>query len=195
MKKYGIIIFICLGLILVGCTNKEVTPTIEKTTESVAKSFKELYPEVDDNHPFKETDIYKILEMFEQKETSIVFFGFPDCPKCHQVATVLSLAAENNAVKKIYYFNPLSARDNNTKEYRKLVDIIADILPSDEYGKKSLQVPLVLFIEQGQVKTYQSGSVNEAPVDKKILDEVQSTTLINIFDTKLKQMNLIDCNC
>lgn len=195
MKKYGILIFIFIGLILVGCTSKEVTPTIEKTTESVAKSFKELYPEVDENHPFKETDIYKVLEMFDQKETGIIFFGFPKCPKCHQVATTLSLAAQNNGVKKINYFNPLSARTNDTKEYQKLVNILSDILPSNEYGEKSLQVPLVIFVEQGLVKTYQSGSLNEAPIDNKVLDVTQSTKLINIFDTKLKQMNLIDCDC
>lgn len=194
MKKYAILLVIGF-ILLLGCSSEKVAPTIEKTTKSVAKSFKELYQEVDAKHPFEEIDIYQVLDLFDKKQTAIIFFGFPECPKCHQVASALSTAAQNNDIKKINYFNPLTSRNNNTQEYQALVNILKDILPTNEFGDKSLQVPLVVVMEKGVVKTYWAGSLNEAPVDIETLDDAQNIKLINILDSKLKSINIIDCAC
>jgi len=189
MKKVYIIILSMLVLILVGCNNQEAAPSIKKTSEKVVLSFKEEYPNVTEEHPFIERNIYQIEKIFNDKMTGTIFFGFPDCPKCQQVTVPLEKAAINNNIKTISYFNPLIAREQNNEDYQKMISYFSEILPTDEYGDKTLITPLVLFVKDGLIIDYHQGSLVTAPVDSDNLDETMTNELINIIDNKFKKMN------
>lgn len=188
MKKVYIVILSMLVLILVGCNNQEAAPSIKKTSEKVVLSFKEEYPNVTEEHPFIERNIYQIEKIFNDKMTGTIFFGFPDCPKCQQITVPLEKAAINNNIKTISYFNPLIAREQNNEDYQKMISYFAEILPSDEYGHKTLTVPLILFVKEGTVIDYHQGSLDQALIESKTLDDALNNQLINIFDAKLKKI-------
>jgi thiol-disulfide isomerase/thioredoxin len=187
MKKSVLVIIILLGLVLVGCSTGNLTPSIEPAKKRVVTSFKELYPEAGAEHPFTEVDVYQVVKKLEGN--AIIFFGFPECPKCHQIVTALTEAANLNEVETIYYFNPVEVRTKNTKEYQTITTYLAEILPSNEKGEPTINVPLVVFIKEGHIINYHAGSVNEAPIKDKTLSVEQKAILVNIFDKAIKEMN------
>lgn len=189
MKKSYIIILFLGIMVLIGCTNQQAAPSIKPEKEKVVLSFKEEYPNVTEEHPFVERNIYQIEKIFQDQMTGIILFAFPDCPKCQQITAPLEQVAKNNNIQIISYFNPLLARKNNTQDYQKMISYFSEILPTDEYGEKTLITPLVLFVKDGLIIDYHQGSLVTAPVDSDNLDETMTNELINIIDNKLKKMN------
>ena len=64
---------------------------------------------------------------------------------------MLNEVADIEGLEKIYYFNILEDRKNNTKEYQKIVDILHDYLQYDEEGNKRIYVPAVIFVSKGEI--------------------------------------------
>ena len=93
-------------LVVTGCTKEE--------TDS--KKFKEEYPQVSEFNMFtykSADDIIKILE----HGTAIVYLGFPECPWCQAYVPMLNEVADSEGLEKIYYYNILNDRKDNTDNY------------------------------------------------------------------------------
>ena len=122
--------------------------------------------------------IYKtadeISDMIDNKETFVVYFGFPSCPWCRSMLETLFKVAEDNKISKIYYVNVLDIRDvkeldeNNevkttkkgTNGYNKLLERLSDLLDDYELatdddnkistGEKRIYAPNVVAIVNGK---------------------------------------------
>jgi len=186
MKKKLFVVAILVIFLLIGCTYG-LTPTIESEEENIAATFIEQFPEVNSEHSFVEIDEYEVVRKLRQEEKAIIFFGFEECPKCHHVAIALAEAAIDNELDRIDYFNPFDIRNRNTREYQEIVEFLADILPDNEKGQPTLNVPLVVFIDEGEIVFYHMGSVRGASTRENVLTDEQQTALMRIFDNKIKQ--------
>ena len=69
-------------------------------------------------------EINKILE----NGTGVLYLGFPECPWCRGYIPYLNEVAMNEHLDKIYYFNILNDRKNNTSGYKKTVELLNDYL-------------------------------------------------------------------
>ena len=154
MKKEKIILFVVLVAIIVLVIfsaykyfSKENT-VLEKKTD--AEKFALEYTKLTNDNVFVYRNIDEIIRIFEHG-TGIVYLGFPECPWCQEYVYYLNETAKEYGVEKIYYFNILGDRDNNTDNYLKLVDILDEYLQYDEEGNKRIYVPAVIAIKDGEI--------------------------------------------
>ena len=125
-KRLLLIIPMIFALLLVGCTNheKEISDS-----ERFAKEYTELT--TDNYFVYRNSEeIIKILE----HGTGVVYLGFPECPWCKAYVPMLNEVADIEGLEKIYYYNILEARKNNTEDYQKMVEILSDYLQYDSEG-------------------------------------------------------------
>jgi len=143
----SILLVLIIGIITAALIlNKEKKPQ-EKTD---GEKFSEEYTEVDKENVFVYRSIEEIIKILENG-TGIVYLGFPECPWCQTYVKYLNEVAKDLAVDKIYYYDILEDRKDNTEEYQKVVEILKDYLQYDEEGNKRVYVPSVISIKKGEI--------------------------------------------
>lgn len=153
----GILIGIILIIIVLGTfalpfiiVEKEEPKKEPDTEEKEEKKFVDEYPKVGKDNVFVIKNIDEIIKILENG-TGIVYLGFPECPWCQAYVTYLNDVAKENDVDKIYYFNILNDRKDNTKKYQKIVDLIGEYLQYDDEGNKRVYVPAVIAVKKGKI--------------------------------------------
>lgn len=140
-----IILIICsviLGIILLNYNND--------TQINDADKFSQEYKQVDEDNVFVYRNIDEIINILKNG-TGVVYLGFPECPWCQSYVAQLNKVAKISGIEKIYYFNILEDRKNNTKKYQEIVSILKDNLLSDAEGNKKVFVPDVTYVVNGEI--------------------------------------------
>lgn len=180
MKRKMLIITLILSvLLLTSCKGKE--------TISDSKKFASEYTQVQEYNVFtyrSEDEIIKILE----HGTGIVYLGFPECPWCQAYVPILNEVADIEGLDKVYYYNILKDRQDNTEFYQKLVSILSDNLRYDEEGNKRIYVPAVISVVEGKI----TGFDDESSYDTLGFNDPKDYwTEERIKNLKLKLTNMI----
>ena len=140
------ILFICLIVLAVGATF-----LIYKGCEKKDNvRFAEEYKSVTEDNVFTYRSIDEIIKIME-KGTGVVYLGFPECPWCNAYVKYLNEVAKDEGIEKIYYYNILEDRKNNTPKYQKLLEILGDNLQNDPEGNPRIYVPNVSFHVNGKL--------------------------------------------
>ena len=165
---FVIFLFILVAILLVYIfselyTEKDFYENMRKTEELTdAMVFKNEYEELNnketgDEHLFRKLDvdvdnpfIYKnasdIVELIDDEETFLVFFGYPSCPWCRSVLASLIEAANDADIDEILYVDIKDIRDeyvlddehnlvkskDGDEGYLELLDRLSNILPTYE---------------------------------------------------------------
>lgn len=159
----GIIIVILVAIIiflLVGNKNEE------QTVKSDAEKFSEEYTLVDKDNKFRYANIDEVIDTLEDG-TGVVYLGFPECKWCQQYTVYLNELAKDRNIPEIMYYNIREDRQDNTKNYQTIVNILKDYLPEDEEGNPRVYVPAVIFMSNGKIL----GFDDETAYDTKGYDE------------------------
>lgn len=117
--------------------------------ETDAEKFAREYS-IDNDNVF----VYRTLEEINKilkNGTGIVYLGFPECPWCKGYVPYLYEVAKKAKLDKIYYFNILKDRKNNTDNYKKTVELLKDYLKYDDEGNKRIYVPAVIAVNKGKI--------------------------------------------
>ena len=214
MKK---ILAVFLLLLVVGCGNTKTTNKFKEEYESLngqtnPNNQKEyVYMEVNEDNPFVYIKVDEVIKKL-QKGTSVIYFGFPECPWCRNLVPVLIDAANELGVDKIYYYNAVKIRDTKeldengniittnegTKEYKKIVDILYNYLPvynglNDDTIKR-LYLPTVVFIKDGKVTYLHTGTLDSQEDPYKKLTKKQYNELKKILSDNLNKVFEIVCD-
>ena len=146
MKKNVYIIF---GIIAVLILIISLSFLFKKDNMSDAERFAKEYDfTVNNVFVYRNLDeINKILE----NGTGVVYLGFPECPWCRGYIPYLNEVAINEHLDKIYYFNILNDRKNNTSGYKKTAQLLNDYLKYDNEGNKRIYVPAVIAVNNGKI--------------------------------------------
>lgn len=158
MKKRNLIIilvllFIVLGGILLFVFNNKM---------SDAERFSEEYTEVGEDNVFVYRTSDEVIKMLKHG-TGVLYLGFPECPWCQTYVKYLNEVANEVGVDKIYYYNILEDRTNNTDVYKEIVSLLGDTLQYDDEGNLRVFVPNVSFHVDGKI----IGSDCETSLDTK----------------------------
>jgi len=153
MKKL-LTILLCF-LVLAGCSNnkkqEEQKQEETKTQDQIDhEEFAREYTKMSADNIFVKRSASEIISILEHG-TGVVFLGFPECPWCQAYVPYLEEQAKNNGIKVIYYCNILEDRENNTDDYKKIVEILGDNLEYDEEGNHRIYVPNVTFVIKGEI--------------------------------------------
>ena len=139
-RKVVLVIILLLTLTLTAC----------KENISDSQKFAEEYTEVPEYNVFVYKGAEEIIKILEHG-TGIVYLGFPECPWCQAYVPILSEVADIEGIDKIYYFNIINERKENTQNYQKMVSILSDYLQYDDEGNKRIYVPAIIAVIDGQI--------------------------------------------
>lgn len=153
--------YIIFGIIAVLILIISLSFLFKKDKMSDAERFSKEYDfTVNNVFVYRSLDeINKILE----NGTGVVYLGFPECPWCKGYIPYLNEVAINEHLDKIYYFNILNDRKNNTSGYKKTVQLLNDYLKYDNEGNKRIYVPAVIAVNNGKIV----GFDDESSLDTK----------------------------
>ena len=190
MKKK--ILLILLGiLLLTACVKdnkkalefKEEYESLNGTESTSGKTIRTI--SIPEDNPFVYATEDDIVEMIDNNETFVVYFGFASCPWCRSILEEMTKAAKDLNIDKIYYVDVLDIRDiqeinsdNNivtTKEgtegYNELVKRIGDVLSdytlttsegeSINLGVKRIYAPNVVVVSNGKAIKMEEGISEE----------------------------------
>lgn len=149
-KNKIILTLLAIAIVLVGVI---IFLNIKKKNEdnsiTDAKRFSEEYKISEDNvFVYRNSDeILKIM----RNGTGVVYLGFPECPWCSAYVVYLNEVAKENHLDKIYYYNILEDRKNNTEFYKEVIKLLSGNLQYDDEGNERLYVPNVSFHVKGKV--------------------------------------------
>ena len=154
-------VYIIFGIIAVLILIISLSFLFKKDKMSDAERFAKEYDfTVNNVFVYRSLDeINKILE----NGTGVVYLGFPECPWCKGYIPYLNEVAINGHLDKIYYFNILNDRKNNTSGYKKTVQLLNDYLKYDNEGNKRIYVPAVIAVNNGKIV----GFDDESSLDTK----------------------------
>lgn len=185
-KKNIIILSIILILIVLGISLYFIFKNSNEN-KSDAFKFSEEYKTVSKDNVFVYRDIEEIITIMEHG-TGIVYLGFPECPWCQSYVKYLEEVAKEVGVEKIYYYNILKDRTDNTPEYQKIISLLSTHLQYDEEGNERIFVPNVSFHIKGEV----IGNDYETSLDTHNLDNPEEYwTKEEVKELKDKLTNLM----
>lgn len=146
MKK--IIMWILLGAFIVLSTMFIYKSCTKNETDNV--KFSREYSKVNKDNVFVYKNIDEIIEIIENG-TGIIYFGFPECKWCQAYVPYVNEVAKDTGISEIYYYNIKEDRKNDTKEYKKIVELLNNYLLSDDNGNKRVYVPDITVIKNGEI--------------------------------------------
>jgi len=190
-KKLLLIIPIIFAFLLVGCDKEE------KETDS--QKFAKEYTQVTEDNYFVYRNSEEIIKILEHG-TGVVYIGFPECPWCQAYVPMLNEVADIEGLEKIYYYNILNDRKDNTEDYKKIVSLLDEHLQFDDEGNKRVYVPAVIVVSEGKIigfddETSYDTKGFEDPADYWNDEEVSDlkSKLTDII-TKVIDNKCTDCN-
>lgn len=111
------------------------------------------------------------LEAVDKKTVTMAVFGRDNCYYCQQFLPVVNTVAEENDLKKVYYFD---SNNYDEKEYNKIMDADLKIPASCSSTEKATKLepgfgtPLTLFTKNGKVIDCINGYVNKEALVSKL---------------------------
>ena len=189
MKKVFVsILFFLLIVGLAGCQTKEKSDALkfkeeyESLNGTKSESGKTIRTiTIDEDNPFVYKDASDIVNMVQNKESFVVYFGFSSCPWCRSVLPNLIKASNDLGIDKIYYVDVKEIRDtlkidgdgkvvtesNGTDDYYKLLEIFDSVLSDyslkDSNGseidthEKRIYAPNIISVVDGKVQELATG--------------------------------------
>ena len=174
---------------------KEEYESLNGKKNDKGRTYPEVHIRKDNNITYADYD--KTMEFLESG-TGILYLGFPECPWCRSMVSILIDTAVQNEISDIYYFNALSIRDTKelkdgkivtvkegTDEYYKLVDKLSDYIGPyeglEDESIKRIYFPTVIFVQGGKIVGSHIDTVESQKDPYKPLDAAQKEELKQIF--------------
>ena len=191
MKKIlKICLFIVLLISLTGCNeqnNSSNDDALRFKEEYEALNNQSVVMEINEENPIKYVDFEEVIDLLTNG-TGVIYFGFSGCPWCRNMLPVLFDVATNNNIDKVYYFNPSNIRKSDDENYQKLTNLLDNYLLENEEGKKTLYVPDVYFVKDGQIVGHHLSTV-DSQIDPFVsLTEEQTNELKEIYQNLFKKI-------
>ena len=146
MKKK--ICILIIALIIIGGALFFIINKNKKETDG--EKFAKEYTQIDENNVFVYRTSDEVIKMLKHG-TGILYLGFPECPWCQTYVKYLNEVAKEVGVDKIYYYNILEDRTNNTEVYQEIVSLLEENLEFDAEGNPRIYVPNVSFHVNGKI--------------------------------------------
>ncbi|OLU38945.1 TlpA family protein disulfide reductase [Ileibacterium valens] len=196
-------LFVMAALFLSGCqmstTNKEQQSADEQIenqntgcdSEALAcmPGETDSEPEAKDEASFNEMSFNDAISFFEDKKTGLLYFGFADCPWCQEIVPILDQALKENG-KSVHSIQTRDSELNRLYSDEQKAEIekyISDYMSEDDQGVLTLYVPLVLYVENGEVVDGHQGTVDEHDAHERKMTDQEKQEVTEIIDRIVKK--------
>lgn len=179
------IVFVVLNIVNPSTDGKSFENEYEKLN-NVATEDGKKYPRVsiDKNNKIKYATYDEVLDIFENNKDAVVYFGFSKCLYCRTAIQVLVDTAAETELKEIYYLDVESKGD----KYEELLTTLGDNFVNTENGGREIISPLVIFVTNGKIVSYNKGTLfsQSSPYDE--LDKSQIKGLSEIYSYGIRDV-------
>ena len=139
----------------------------------------------DQDHVFVVSDVSDFLKRLDDKETFTAYFGFSTCPWCNSAISILNELGKEFG-QKILYINTRPNKNvtanNEIDGYDKLYERLKEYWDYyEEVNDNYLLVPYVIFIKDGEVAAYHTGTVEDHIAYVSEMTEDQRERLKDIY--------------
>jgi hypothetical protein len=189
MKFYKIVLLVFSAFMFLQCYGKQL---------SDSEKFALEYPLVGKDNIFIYKNVSETADILANGR-GIVFIGFQECPWCQFYAVMLHDVAREMEIDKIYYCDIKDDRENNSKDYQRIVCILANHLQYDDEGHPRVFEPDVSIVSRGRIitrdyETSKETSGYETP------EEYWNDEKVNAFKERLKKgmsilIQIINSSC
>ena len=198
-RKYYMLFTILLVCLLIGVLILLFFKTDNKTD---GERFKEEYSylEIDNNNPFIYKSASDIVDLINNKETFLVYFGYANNDKVKEVLPSMIKAIKDDYIEVVYYVDLENIRNEmevngktvettymGTAGYYELLKILEDLLPNydlkDSKGKsvdagKRIEAPTLLAVSKGKALKLASGNSEDVYQEfKEVTNLVKPSTM------------------
>lgn len=137
------------------------------------------YPEVDipKDNILEYTTISEVLNIFNSKDDAVIYFGYPSCAYCRNAIQVLVDTAKKTELDVLYYLNI----DEDDKSYDELMTALGSDFIIETEGSRKVYMPLVIFIVDGDIVSYNKGTLFSQEDPYVPLDDSQVEGLSEIY--------------
>lgn len=207
MKRFmRIFLILIISILVIGCTKEKVSNDATKFKDeyealnnkenNYGKTNREV--SIPEDNPIVYATAEEIVDKINNKETFVVYFGFPSCPWCRSMIEELIKSAKDNNQEKVYYVDVYEIRDTfelneegnleKTKEgtsgYNELISLMSDVLSDYNLtndageeiptGEKRIYAPNVVAVVGGKAEKMIEGTASnlEDPYGK-LTDEMK----------------------
>lgn len=150
----------------------------EKLNEQTSEEGK-VYPEVkiSSNNMIKYSNISEILSIMEDNRDAVVYFGKSTCIYCRSAVQILIDTANETELDTIYYLDI----DKDTDRYDELANVLGEELTILDGNQQIINIPLVIFIVDGKIVSYNQGTLFSQNDPYQKLDASQIEGLSEIY--------------
>ena len=146
---------------------------------NVATEDGKKYPRVSisDENKIKYTSYDEILDMFNNDGDGVIYFGYAKCLYCRSVVSVLVDAALDTEIDNIYYLDV----EEKGEKYDELLTILGDNFIDTSNNERKIYSPLVMFVADGNIVSYNKGTLFSQEDPYVLLDASQIEGLKSIY--------------
>jgi len=191
ISKKGLIIIISILIILIlslifffknnnfftshTMTDGELFKEEYEKLNSKLTSKNKKYPKVNINKDniIKYSTIEGIVDIFKNKGDAVVYFGYSTCLYCRTAVQILLDTAKKTEIDTIYYLDVEKQSAIYNELYQELDEELVE--------KNLIEAPLVIFIVNGNVVSYNKGTISSQRTPYKLLDTSQKIALEEIY--------------
>lgn len=169
------------GQLMSGISNadgRKFENEYEKLNGEVSEDGK-TYPEVNisSSNVMKYASTEEVLNIFNNKEDAVIYFGYSSCLYCRSAVQVLCDTAATMDIDTIYYLDIEETDD----KYNDLLSILDEKFTIEEDGEKKIYSPLVVFVARGDIVSYNKGTLFSQEDPYQPLDKDQVAGLSEIY--------------
>ena len=178
MLKRLLTVILMMGL-LIGCGTAE-------PAEAVEWNMHDAYSDVAEENVFYEGTEESLTALLEHG-IGIIFLGFPECPWCQAYAPMLNETV-SSAGTRVLYYNIYEDKVDNATFYDRIAAYInehdSSILSYNSDGRLVIYMPLVLFVQNGEIIAYDHETCTE---DSSVItpEEYWTDDKVEALKTKL----------
>lgn len=149
---------------------------------------------MDTEHVFVSATFEDALKAIENKQTFVLYAGFSTCPWCLEAMPILNeVAKEFDASVSYINTRPDHTRESELRvtdnpDYVRFVEVMNDVLSTNDEGKKHMYVPFVFFIKEGEVIFYHEDTFPEHDAHERKMTEDEVSRLIQIYRDGFTQL-------
>lgn len=172
------IVFIVMGLSQNSGDGKNFKDEYTKLN-NVATEDGKKYPRVSisNDNKMKYVSYDEVLNIFNEKGDAVIYFGYAECLYCRSAVQVLVETAADTDLEEIYYLD-VEEKDDR---YDELLNVLGDELIDTTDGNRKIYAPLVIFVADGQVVSYNKGTLFSQKDPYTELDKSQIQGLSEIY--------------
>lgn len=143
----------------------------------------------DAEHVFYEKTMDEIVTMFEEKQSGIIYFGYVGCPWCAEAIPIMNEVAKTRGLTICYaptYDGEKYTLQGDIRET--IFSYLNDFLSENDEGEKTMYVPFVVVVKDGEVIAAHEGTVSSHNAHERTMTDSEIIELTNTYQDMFDQL-------